>query len=302
MNKCVGVLALALFGAAAMAQDTDLRPPREIKHSAVTFHLVAADAQRGYDAVTTSSGETVHVARKPAFTGRDLNAARLVGVENGANVVATLNEDAARRFRSLERRGSADRLAVKLNGELVSAATVSSFESDGSVTLAGFDTRQADRLMVSLQRELSAVEEGVTLIPDQRTGRGGDTFVVKVFVKDVQDVRGYQVTLDITGGEQGQLVVDDIFIDEGSSDYLFEGTQGFNAVNTDRRLIVNALPAGGVDRAGRSYLGTYVLKASSDARGDFKVTVRGGEDTLFLGPTSNRIDVGRLGSTTIAIR
>jgi hypothetical protein len=302
MKECVGVLALALFGAAAMAQDTDLRPPREIKHSAVTFHLVAGEAQRGYDAVATSSGETVYVARKPAFTGRDLNAARLVGVEDGANVIATLNDGAAKRFRSLERRGSADRLAVKLNGELLSTASVESFQSDGSVTLAGFGTREANRLMVPLQRELSAVEEGVTLVPDQQTGRAGDTIVVKVYVKDIHDVRGYQVTLDITGGERGQLVVDDIFIDEGSTEYLFEGTQGFNAVNTDRRLIVNALPAGAVDRAGRAYLGTYVLKASPDARGDFEVTVLGGEDTLFLGPTSNRIDVGRLGSTTISIR
>lgn len=302
MKRIVGVLAVALLGAAAAAQEVDDRAPREIKRSAVTFHLVANEARSGYEEVKTPSGETLYIANKPMFTGGDVSAARLLGVEEGANVVVTLHQNAARRFRSLERRGAADKLAVRVDGEVLAAAKVQPLQADGTITVAGLETRQADRLMVSLQRDLSAEDRGLTLAPDQRTGQAGGTFIVKAFVTDLKNVRGYQLTIDITGGEQGNLVVDDVFIDEGDEQYLFGGTQTFNAVNRDTRLIVNALPAGAVDRAGRSYVGTFVLKASADAKGEFRVAFRGGDHTVFLTPAREHIDVGPIGETAITIR
>jgi len=119
------------------------------------------------------------------------------------------------------------------------------------------------------------------------------TFEVRVQVSGVL-LRGYQATLDITGGTAGSLTLADptnpppntaLFIDELHSNYVFLGRSAFPSVNVGNLAIASALQSStsGVAAATPKYCGTYRFRASSNALGTFSITfseVNGG------GPTS----------------
>jgi hypothetical protein len=98
------------------------------------------------------------------------------------------------------------------------------------------------------------------------------------------------------------MILDDIIIDSSRAEYVFGTTQAFNAVDKKASRMVNALPAGSIDRETRSYLVTYVYVASDDAKGEFQFGLSGEDQSVFLNSSTEPIDVGPAGTATIAIR
>lgn len=303
MKKVVAMLAVAALGVSVTAQERDLRKSRDVRGNAVSFRAASDQAQRGFDRMTVDGGQVVFVAQKSLFTGSDVSSANVVGGRDGGSVDVSLSGAVAARQVSGLQKTASNRLAIFLDGRLLSAPVIQSPITGDTLTLSGLDSAAARRLVRAIGKVVTRVSEGVVLIPDQRAGKAGDTFLVEVFLMGVNaTLRGYQVALDAVGGETGRLELDDIIIDSGHADYVFEGTEGLNATDVASSRMLNALAAGSVDLKDRSYLATFVFKASSDARGDFQITVRGNDETAFVGLNNQRIEVQTTSEPTISIR
>ena len=302
MKTVIAAMAIAVFGVGAAAEEPALRQSREMRRRGVAFHAVSEQAQRGYDKMKAGDGKAVFVARKPSFSSSDLASANVVPSGKGSGLTLVMNPAAAERLGPLMRDKVGDRLAILVNGKLLAAPVIESPTTRGTITLSKFESGRAERIVQTLWRHLQRDPEGITLVADQSAGRAGDQILVDVFVKGATNLRGYQVALDATGGETGRLQLEDIIIDEGRADYIFEGVNSFNAVNTQSQSMVNALPAGTVDRAERSYLATFVFRVSSDAKGDFRVVVRGGDETVLLDANTEQLALPKAAETTISIR
>ncbi len=296
------MLTLAVFCTGAAAQERGLRGSRSASRGEVTFRVASDQSQSGFDRMKTPAGVEVYVSRKPEMRSADLNNVRVVGDRNGASLELRISGDVAGRIAKVGSGRRANRMAVFVNGVLLSAPTIVSTPDPRVMMLSGMSSANAERVARLVGRSVEPVLNGVTLIPDQRTGAAGDLFLVEVYMGNVDKLRGYQVSLDATGGDSGKLALDDIIIDEGHDGYVFEGIQSFNAVNTSNSRAVNALPAGTVDRNSKTYLVTFAFRATPDAKGTFRIKVRENGETLFLGQNSESLPVKIQAETSITIR
>jgi len=303
MRTLLTLVALGGFSAAVLAQDAAIRKPTDTRRGGVSFHAVSPEQQEGYSKMTDAAGAVVYVATNPLFNAGDLQLARVVPADTGTLVEIMPAAENGERIKAALNRVGSGKIAVLEEGRLVAAGPVRDRFEDGRVTLSGFDAKSAERTVRAITRQIKPIEYGVSLAADQNAGRPGDKFLIDVFVRDVSNLRGYQVNLAVGGGESGQLQLDDIYVDSAREQYVFGTTQGYSAFDRTQGRMVNALPAGSIDRPGRSYLATFVYKASDDAKGEFRIQVaQDAEQTVFLNPNSNPIDVGEGGYTTITIR
>jgi hypothetical protein len=112
------------------------------------------------------------------------------------------------------------------------------------------------------------------LIPSSRTVAPGQTVRVDVYSSDINNLRAYQLALDVIGGELGSLQPEGVTIDTERSDYIFAGANGFVARDQKSHRIASLLTAGGATPPGRVYMGSFNFRASADAAGDFTITLR----------------------------
>lgn len=301
MKRVMAMLAVAVFCVVAAAQDRAVRSTREVSRDPVAFFTASEMAERGYRKMTYDGDQVVYVSRKPAFSVGDVTDVRVVRARDGSGVQIGLSDVVAARLGSQvgEKVG---KLAILMNGKLFSAPAIQAPVTDGKLILSGLDGARADRVVAAIRKAINVVPDGVILVADQNVGKPGDKILVDVLVQGLGDVRGYQVALDVTGGDTGKLEVDDIVIDSGREDYVFAGTESFNATDMRGFRMVNALPAGSVHPIGKTYLTTFVYVASSDALGDFRIAVKGGDSTVFLDSAGDAMEVRTVAETTISIR
>ncbi len=126
----------------------------------------------------------------------------------------------------------------------------------------------------------AVAEATLTLQPSQSRGIPGGLIAVDVFVDAVADLRTFQVTLDVIGGSRGSLTIESATIDDQRWDYAFKGLDTVSTTGASNGVILATLPSGGVSVDERSYLGSYVLRASADAVGAFTVVLRDDGGTL----------------------
>jgi len=303
MSKALAILTLAVYCTIAAAQERGLREAREAPiRGAVTFRLASDQPQQGFDRMTTPAGADVYVSRKPAFLVADLSSVRVVGNQKLTSLELGISNNVAGRMATLGSGQPGSRMAIFVNGNLLSAPTIAFTPGASVMALSGLSAANAKRVVRLASRSIGSVSTGVTLVPDQRTGAAGDLFLVDVYVSNIDKLRGYQVALDATGGDSGKLVLDDIIINEGHADYVFEGIQSFNATDAAHSRAVNALPAGTVDKSSKTYLVTFSFRASPDAMGTFQIKVRQGGATVFLGQDSDTLPVRIQAATSITIR
>ncbi|MCH8243478.1 MAG: hypothetical protein IH897_12850, partial [Planctomycetes bacterium] len=128
----------------------------------------------------------------------------------------------------------------------------------------------------------------------------GELIDVEVFLDVADDLGGYQLDVEVSGGSTGNLDLEDLFIDaahtdiNGTPDYVFLGVSSLESVSSFWGQVgaVN-LDGVGIPVTGPAYLGTFQFRASADAVGVF--TIR------FADIENNFLMNGQAGKMTDAI-
>jgi formylglycine-generating enzyme required for sulfatase activity len=112
----------------------------------------------------------------------------------------------------------------------------------------------------------------------------GDLLTVDAYVRNVTDLRGYQLQLEMSGGEAGSLACSELSIDRTRPDYVFQGAgQDWTFLNVDLCRLSSSLTQGGVTVGDDpKYLGTFVLASTPDAMGSFTLKLTAPEPTSVL--------------------
>jgi len=140
----------------------------------------------------------------------------------------------------------------------------------------------------------------LTLVPSARSVRPNGVLDVDVFVEGAPDLRAYQIALGVTDGRRGTIAIDDVWIDAHRRDYVFGRADSLSATHVGRGMLVNALPEGGVDAVSGAYLGTFRVRASSDALGGFRLSVGFVGSTFLRDSQSGPIAVRTVPITVLA--
>ncbi len=183
----------------------------------------------------------------------------------------------------------ADHLAIFVGGKLVSSGTLSFDAGRGLATVSGISSPDARRVTRVINRKRAApIGTAVTLVPSQTTIQPGEAVTLEVFVTGgISDLRAYQVGLEISGGTAGLLTTNDLWMDTQRTDYVFRGLEKLDAADHNGGRIGAVLLSGGAGAMETGYLGTYTLRASSDASGTFSVSIRT-KDTSMVVSTGNQ--------------
>ena len=93
-----------------------------------------------------------------------------------------------------------------------------------------------------------------------------------------------------------------MFIDESRRDWVFSGHSAVSIPDANHQRVVSALYEGDVNAAGRrGYLATFVFVPSREARGAFKVALRGEPGTMLRDPLRRPIAISRWATATIRV-
>lgn len=247
------------------------RADRPSKGSGVSLRLASATPARGLEKVTVG-GRTLYVASKASLSASDVISTESIASRDGSDVSLTLTQTGADRLAELIETYGGD-YAVLYNGGKATVAGALSVD-DGVPTITGLSDVAAAQLTRAISGRRT-IDGGPTMavVASNSAIAPGEAVTLDVFVSGVPSLRTYQVTLGITGGDGGRLVVEDLWIDHDRSDYLFGTQQKLDAVDRTGDRMGGVMLEGGVEALNRTYVGSYNIRASADASGAFRVNV-----------------------------
>ena len=269
MLTCVG-------GSVAMAQ--------AVVDNKVNLHLASLTPVDGFEA-RAFGDVNVYVSSRVALTEAALMTVESTTTRNGTSVSISLSEPGLRRIRSLLRRDNVDQMAVIANGRIISVNSFTLDTAASSLTLSGLTPLTASQVTELIA--LSPVGATITLVASQSRVYPDRPVSVDIFVSEMVDLRTFQVSLEVVGGTAGTMTIEDMQIDRTRSDYVFGTLSKVDAADVIGKRVGGVLISGGVDATEMSYLGTATLRSSADARGNFKVTVTGGDRSTLLWTSEN---------------
>ena len=244
----------------------------------VTFRLATTVAAAGFDRLAYN-GEVLYVASRPSFASGQIRSAETT--DGGTSLQLTISREAASDLASQTRRAQTDRLAVFVGSRIVAAPTIEVNDANGSTVLTGLSAGLTDRLVALLSRDGVAYGGPLLSVSGTDTAiRAGDVITVDTFVSGVLDLGAFQVTLDITGGTSGKLLVENVEIVDSRSDYVFDPV-AVKVTDQQQYRAAGVMMEGGVDAEAPAYMATYTLRASADAAGTFQVNIKTGESSLL---------------------
>jgi len=142
----------------------------------------------------------------------------------------------------------------------------------------------------------------VSVVPSQRQVLPGATLKVHVLVSGVTDLRAYELSVAVVGGTHGRFDPVDMAIDSSRSDYVFGDVQSFHAVDRRQTRMANAVIASGSSSpSGNGYLGSFVFRASPDAKGTFRIELQGDQGVYLLDSNGRSIDA-KLGTARVTVQ
>ncbi len=142
----------------------------------------------------------------------------------------------------------------------------------------------------------------LTIVPSRSRAKPGSTVAVDVFLRGARNLQAYQVAVDAGGGETGQLVLDDLFIDETHSDFVFDGNRTVSIADHAKQRSVSALWDGGANAVDEQrYLAPLIFVASHEASGVFKIVLRDERSTFLRDPLRHPIVISRAAGATIRV-
>ncbi len=262
------VLSVGVLGVlTAQAQTESLRSSGR---SPLELRLATTSPTAGYQAVTIDRDHTIYVAARGAIAQSDVLSASAIAVRGGSDIEVTLKEDAARRLSSSMSKHEVSHLAVFVHGKFHTFASVSL--DANQATLANVAEGQAKRLTQLINRSSDGSGRPVIkLVPSQTSIAADGVLRIDAFLSgNVSGLRAYQVNLSVTGGAAGQLWLQDVVVEKTRTDFVFVGKQQLDAADKDGGRLASALFEGTVDTSS-GYLGTFLLRASADAAGSFRV-------------------------------
>ena len=272
---------MALYVGTAAPALAQLQPHpivnRPVTSTTLEIRLASEAALPGYQEFVL--GEDVfYVASRPYLSSQDIASVEPIIDGGRSRVLIQLSASAV--DRGLDQVHG--RLAIFANGHLMAVPLIHPKATAGTLLLYGLLPGQTQRV----GRLLSAAPTApagpmIFLVASTAMIATDQEVAVEVFVNAVENLRGIQVALDVTGGIAGQLERDGMLIDFQREDYLFGGAQVVSSTDERTGRILTALYNGGISAEEPAYVGTFLFRASDEARGTFHVSVRTERDTLL---------------------
>jgi len=299
MRRTGLILAVAIVGigvtslASARAES---RSVRGTKGGEVYFHMAATTPLKGFDKVSlVGDGGTLYVAPRSAWTGREVVSARTTNSPDGSVMELTLSAEAAERLASQRHQRNGDRVAIYVDGELMSAGALGAGSTGGRVTITGITAINSESVVRLLNGE-RPVQVPITPVPASAlisvvpAGQLDGAYLVDVFVQGVTNLRSYQIGLVTSGGLGGALVRENVAIKTSRADFVFGELQAISAADQVGGRLSGVLYDGGVDAAAPAYLGTYAFRPSPDAAGTFEVAIDTGVKSFLANEQNDMIE------------
>ncbi len=270
----------------------------------MSFRLASLLPLPGFEELVYGHDEVIYVDPETFLTRGDIASAETTISGNAGYFTLRLTQTATRRlelseggrpkvkggirrspFRlphSVLRSRKPGRLAIFVNGRLMAVSEITPKGTTGSIVLKGLLPGQAQRLGRLFSAAPSAPAGPLlTTVASEATIAPGSAVTVTVFLSGVADLRGLQVALDVTGGMSGALEQESMSIAVDRPDYVFGSRPAVTSTDPVSGRLLSALYSGGVAVTETAYVGTYVFRASPDARGTFIVNVRTNHETLL---------------------
>jgi hypothetical protein len=114
-----------------------------------------------------------------------------------------------------------------------------------------------------------------------------DQYLIDVYASGASDLRSYQIAIQTSGGSSGKLVLAGAVINRQREDYVFGGANVITAESVPSARLGAVAYESGVEVPDWAYLGTYVLRPTADAAGEFRVSVKVAGNETLLADTSN---------------
>ncbi len=241
--------------------------------SVVHFRLAASEPVKGFRATKTAACDPLYIDSRTALAGDDAVWVRTLDRDTYSAIVMTLTEHAALRFAKLLRVEEADRLAIFQTGSLAACGSLFFDPSLRRLVISELGTPQAERLAGILRGGVDPAGTVITLVPAQPAVRPGGVVRVDVFVSGVLDLRGYELSLRVGGGDHGRVALETMSIDRQRTDYIYGALPKLDAIDSEGGRLGAALLAGGVDANREAYLATFIFRASATAAGGFIITL-----------------------------
>jgi len=292
----IGVTSLA----SARAES---RSVRETKGGGVNFHLASTTPINGYDKVLTGGdGGTLYVAPRPVWTGKEVVSARTTDSRDGSAMELTLTAEAAERLATLRKHQSGDRVAIYVDGKLMSTGALGAALTGGGTTITGLNSTNTESVVRLLKGERpipvptpTPISALISLVP---TGQSDGAYFVDVFVQGVTNLRTYQIAVLTHGGLSGELVREELEIDKARADFVFGESDAISVEDQKGGKLVGVLTDGSVAKVLPAYLGTYAFRPSPDATGTFEVAIDMSEKS-FLADGKNEMFDFRTGPAAL---
>ncbi len=145
-------------------------------------------------------------------------------------------------------------------------------------------------------------QTGITVDADQRCLSRGETVDVKVILtQPLDDLRGYQLDLDVSGGRAGTLELVAVEL-ERTQAFVFNGRgDTFDATNIEKSQVLCGLVGEGVETPASAYLATFTYRASEDAVGTFVIDVPKDGQTYLVATDNGKIEPTRITPAVILV-
>lgn len=290
----VGIVGIGVTSLASARAEP--RSVRETKGGGVNFHMAGTTPVKGYDKVSLEGdGGTLYVAPRPAWTGKEVVSARTTDSRDGSVMELTLSAEATERLASQRKQQSGDRVAVYVDGKLMSAGTLGAGSTGGRVTITGITSINSESVVRLLNGERH-IQVPTTPVPISAlisvvpAGQSDGAYLVDVFVQGVTNLRSYQIGLVTSGGLGGELVREVVEIDKARADFVFGELQAISAADQVGGRLSGVLIDGGVDKATPAYLGTYAFRPSPDATGTFEVAIDTGVKSFLANDQNDMVE------------
>jgi hypothetical protein len=255
-----GVVSLGVLAAFAHA---DRPAMRDAKGSAVTLHRASSTPADGLRKETLANGQVIYVS--PAPVANSMEILEVNNTDQGTTL--RVSGDATARL--------GNQVAVFIGDKLASVGPVT---QDGQVTLGRLTQDQADRISRIVQPAVPVGGPMLTVVP---AGQRDGLYLVDVFVQGADDLRIYQVSVQVGGGTAGRLQMENVIVDQARPDYVFGQSQIVEASSPRTGLLAAVLYDGSVKVTAPKYLGTYAFRPSQDAAGTFRINVKLDDETLL---------------------
>jgi len=279
----VGTLSIGLGSAQAEPKSKSVRPSQR---GPVSMLLATSTPAPGLEELTTG-GRTLYLVPRATLGASKVVSADAITTSSGSDVELILTEQGAEWLSSAIATHKADHLAIMVGGEPLATPQLSLDARAGSLKLVGLNGEQAEQLLRVVNRGAAPAGATFTVVPDRKTIQPGETVKVHVFLSGASQVRSYQVKLAVRGGATGGLLIDRLWIDSERADYVFGKLQKLDAVDASNSRMAGVLLQGAVDVVNPAYVGSYSLRASSDASGVFRANVSLGYSESILLHTSD---------------